>query len=45
MGPISEVSNINENRTCLAAQKQNQETRGGGEIESVVLFPSVHYAW
>ena len=33
MGPISGVSNFNENRTCLATQKQDQETRGEGEIE------------
>ena len=33
MGPVSGVSNFNENRTCLATQKQDQETRGEGEIE------------
>ena len=31
--PSSEVSKINENSTCLDTQKQNQETRGGGEID------------
>ena len=33
MGPISGVSNVNENRTCLAEQNQDQKTRGEGEIE------------
>ena len=33
VGPISGVSNVNENRTCLAEQNQDQKTRGEGEIE------------
>ena len=33
MGPFNGVSNINDNSTCLATQKQDQETRGEGEME------------
>ena len=33
MGPIRGVSNISENSTCLATERQDQETRGEGEIE------------
>ena len=31
--PIKGVSNISENSTCLATEKQDQNTRGEGEIE------------
>ena len=40
MGPIDGASNINENIACLATQKQDQETRGEGEMKIMVLFPS-----
>ena len=33
MGPIIGVSNINENSSCLATRKQDQETPGEGEIK------------
>ena len=33
MGPIQGVSNISENSACFARGKQDQETRGEGEVE------------
>ena len=32
MGPIRGVSSISENSTCLALEKQDQESRGEGEV-------------
>ena len=39
MGPIREVSIISENSTCLATEKQDEETRGeGGGINQWCSF-------